>query len=88
MPAAWPCIRRKQRVRRTSYPSNTRVNQILAELAGDEPLLVKLDGINSPFGQKLVWKLRDAAPTRGVTTDYFQYLLFVPKTTASKPLAL
>lgn len=75
----------KQVLPLSNYAGN---NQILAELAGDEPLLVKLDGINSPFGQKLVWKLRDAAPTRGVTTDYFQYLLFVPKTTASKPLAL
>src|SRR5690606_15828073 len=60
---------------------------ILADLSGEQPLLVKLDGPESPFTQNLIWKLNEVAPTAGVTTDYYQYILFVPRAQASSPLA-
>jgi hypothetical protein len=60
----------------------------LGEIAQGEPLLVKLDGANSPFTQDLLWKIRGVEPSEGTTTDYYQYLLFVPGAEASTPLAL
>lgn len=60
---------------------------LLAELAAGEPLLVKLDGAGSPFDQALEWKLSVVEPTQGVTTDYFQYILFIPGAKASTPWA-
>ena len=60
--------------------------QILAELAGGKPLLVRLDGEGSPFSQELIWKLATPQPASGVTTDYFQYLLYVPGAQAAQPL--
>lgn len=60
--------------------------QILAELAGGKPLLVRLDGEGSPFSQELIWELATPQPASGVTTDYFQYLLYVPGAQAAQPL--
>ncbi len=61
---------------------------LLADLAGKEPLLVKLDGLESPFSRNQLWPLKEAVPLSGVTTDYFQYILLVPGAGASTPLGL
>lgn len=57
----------------------------LAELAAGSPLLVKLDGEDSPFRQELIWKLDGLQPAGGVTADYYQYILFVPGAEPAKP---
>lgn len=53
---------------------------------GDNPLLIKLNSPESPFGEQLIWKTRDPKPWEGVTTDYCQYILFVPNGKPSSPL--
>lgn len=61
---------------------------LLGQLAANNPLLVKLNGPESPFMEELIWNFRQALPLRGVTTDYYQYLLFVPGATPSTPWAV
>lgn len=36
-----------------------------------------LDGDKSPFREKLIWPLEHKNPVKGVTTDYFQYLILI-----------
>lgn len=67
----------------STYAGST---QVLPELAGGQPLLAKLDSAGSPFTEELIWKLTEVSPASGVTTDYFQYLLFIPGAQASTPL--
>lgn len=64
---------------------STRSN-VFREIGGDDPLLIKLDSPGSPFGEQLIWKTRDPKPWEGVTTDYYQYILFVPNAEPSSPL--
>lgn len=40
-------------------------------------ILFKLNGLNSPFKQRLIWPLSHKYPSGGVTTDYIDYLLVI-----------
>lgn len=62
----------------------TKAN-LIGQLAAGKLLLVKLDGADSPFDQEILWKIKEVQPSKGVTTDYYQYLLFVPGAGASSP---
>lgn len=52
-----------------------------AGLPQDESLLLRLIGEDSPFDRKLIWPISYYAggdtPIKGVTTDYFQYLMII-----------
>ncbi len=69
----------------SSYQTKT---DLLGQLAAGHPLLVKLDGAKSPFNEEMLWKIKGFCPVSGVTTDYYQYLLFVPGATSSTPWAI
>jgi len=61
-------------------------NGVLSEIAGDQMLFTKLNGSNSPFVKELIWELPQQRPWTGTTTDYFQYVVFIPNSKASEPL--
>lgn len=52
--------------------------------------LFKLNGKNSPFEQSLFLFLSEkfcgSKPSEGVTTDYFQYVVFIKNSKATTPL--
>lgn len=64
--------------------NNSRQLEILSQ---DNMSLFKLNGKQSPFNEDLFWMLGETAPKKGVTTDYFQYLIFLNDYKASTPLA-
>ena len=50
--------------------------------------LFRLNGENSPFKEELIWPLVHKMPEKGVTTDYFQYLVIINGSQAMEPLKL
>lgn len=43
----------------------------------DRPAIFKLKGDNSPFSKDLIWPFSHIFPNKGVTSDYFQYLVII-----------
>lgn len=70
----------------TSYvdPSKTLENFIESDLT-----LFKLNGDNSPFNKSLMWFIGGddvgPRPNEGVTTDYFQYVVFIKNAKPTTP---
>ncbi|MTI71660.1 MAG: erythromycin esterase family protein [Firmicutes bacterium] len=48
--------------------------------------LFRLDGENSPFNDELIWPYSYSIEKKGVTTDYFQYLVVIKGLDATEPL--
>lgn len=67
------------------FSSYQTESNLVGQLAAGKPLLMKLNGSESPFGQEMLWKIKGFSPVSGVTTDYYQYLLFMPGATPSTP---
>ena len=68
----------------TSMSNN--ISRQIELLSKEEINLFKLNGKQSPFNDNLIWMLSETAPKKGVTTDYFQYLIFLKDFKASTPL--
>jgi hypothetical protein len=49
-------------------------------------VLFRLSGKNSPFENSLKWYLFDTMPMKGVTTDYYQFILFIKGAKPTTPL--
>lgn len=56
------------------------------DFSESETILFKLNGENSPFNKEMHWPLEHRAPSGGVTTNYFQYLVLIKKAPAATPL--
>ena len=67
------------------FSSYQTESNLVGQLAAGKPLLVKLDGSGSPFDQEMLWKITGFSPVSGMTTDYYQYLLFIPGAAPSTP---
>lgn len=50
--------------------------------------LFKLNGWNSPFDKSLIWELLSPSgiPTKGVTTDYYQYMVVIKNSHPMEPI--
>ncbi|MGM0438178.1 MAG: hypothetical protein ACQEQD_07885 [Bacillota bacterium] len=68
----------------TSMSNN--ISKQIDLLSQGEMTLFKLNGRQSPFSKDLIWMLGETKPKKGVTTDYFQYLIFLEDYKASTPL--
>lgn len=68
----------------TSMSNN--ISKQIDLLSQGEMTLFKLNGKQSPFSDNLIWMLDETVPGNGVTTDYFQYLIFLKDFKASIPL--
>lgn len=48
--------------------------------------LFKLNGKDSPFSSGMIWPFVDGKPNKGVTTDFFQYVVVIRNSQATEPL--
>lgn len=48
--------------------------------------IFKLNGPESPFAQDLLWPIGHKFPKKGVTTDYFHYLLVIKGSSQARPI--
>ena len=65
---------------------SNNISRQLEMLSKGDITLFKLTGKQSSFNKELIWMLDRKEPQKGVTTDYFQYLLFLRGFKASTPL--
>ncbi|WP_315120646.1 erythromycin esterase family protein [uncultured Clostridium sp.] len=65
---------------------NESIKNLFNDLVKKDYSIYKLNGEGSPFNKELMWPFGHGKPVDGVTTDYFQYILVIRNSDATKPL--
>ncbi len=70
-------------------PQITTLNEeaaCLKTFAEGEATIFNLNAAHSPFAEKMYWPIEHRVPSRGVTLNYFQYLVLIKNAPAATPL--